>query len=298
MEISFIGVGIMGGGMCRNLLKKGLKVRAIARKKEHLLAFQQAGAAISTRNRDAADSPVIFLCLPDGAAVRQVLLGEGGLLECLEPGTVLVDCSTLGYLEARELAGLCSKRGVVYLDAPVSGHQAKAEDGTLTIMVGGREDAFRQVKPLLEAVGSTILYMGESGSGQLTKMINNCALNICTAAFCELMPLGVKMGLSPEKLGKVLMTASGSSYASCHLIPKVLEGDFAYGFSLERAYKDMAHMAELTTRFQVPLPTLQGTMQTYQLALRHGEGELYKGAMIRFYEDLLGVECRREKKEP
>lgn len=145
MEISFIGVGVMGGGMCRNLLKKGLKVRAIARKKEHLLAFQQAGAAISTRNRDAADSPVIFLCLPDGAAVGQVLLGEAGLLECLEPGTILVDCSTLGYLEARELASHCRERGVEYLDAPVSGHQAKAEDGTLTIMVGGREDAFQQI---------------------------------------------------------------------------------------------------------------------------------------------------------
>lgn len=298
MKISFIGVGVMGGGMCRNLLKKGLEVRAIARKKEHLIPFQQAGAAISTRNRDAADSSVIFFCLPDGAAVRQVLLGEEGLLECLAPGTILVDCSTLSYLEAQELAESCREREVAYLDAPISGHQAKADDGTLTIMVGGEEEAFLQVKPLLEVVGSTILYMGESGSGQLTKMINNCCLNICTAAFCELMPLGAKLGLSPEKLGKVLMTASGSSYASCHLIPKVLEGDFAYGFSLARAYKDMAHMAELTTRFQVPLPTLQGTMQTYQLALRHGEGDLYKGAMIRFYEDLLGVECRREPKEP
>ena len=96
-----------------------------------------------------------------------------------------------------------------------------------------------------------------------------------------------------QKLGKVLMTASGSSYASKQLIPKILEGNFSYGFTLERAYKDMAHMAEVTTRYRVPLPTLNGTLQTYQLALQHGEGDLYKGAMIRFYEDLLGVKCRK-----
>lgn len=293
MKISFIGVGAMGGGMCRNLLRKGQIVRAIARKKEHLLPFQEAGAEISTNHTDAADSAVIFLCLPDIPAVKQVLLGDGGLLAQLQPGQIVVDCSTIGYLDARELAETCGARGVAYLDAPVSGHESRAEDGTLTIMVGGSETAYEKVKPLLELVGATILYMGESGSGQLTKMINNCALNICAASFCELMPLGAKLGLDPEKLGKVLMTASGSSYASKQLIPKILEGNFSYGFTLERAYKDMAHMAEVTTRYRVPLPTLNGTLQTYQLALQHGEGDLYKGAMIRFYEDLLGVKCRK-----
>lgn len=296
MKISFIGVGVMGGGMCMNLIRKGLSVRAIARREEHLTAFREAGAEISTRNGTAADSDVIFLCLPDGNSVNQVLLGETGLLSRLPKGRIIIDCSTIGYLEARDLAGLCAARGVAYLDAPISGHQSKAADGTLTIMVGGDKVIFEQVKPLLDIVGSTILYMGESGSGQLTKMINNCVLNICTAAFCELMPLGVKLGLPTEELGKVLMTASGASNASRMLIPKILKGDFTYGFSLDRAYKDMAHMAEVTTRFKVPLPTLSGTMQTYQLALRHGDGDFYKGAMIRFYEDLLGVECREKGK--
>ncbi len=293
MKISFIGVGVMGGGMCRNLLKKGLHVQAIARNEAHLRTFQELGAAISTENGDAADSDVIFLCLPDGQAVQQVLLGENGLLAKLKKEQIIVDCSTIGYQEAKELAHQCAAKGVDYLDAPISGHQTRANDGTLTIMVGGSKNAFEKVKSLLEVVGSTILYMGESGSGQLTKMINNCAMNITIAGFCELLPLGVKLGLPPEELGKVLMTASSASYASKQLIPKILEGDFSYGFSLERAYKDMAHITDVTTQYQVPLPTLVGTMQTYQLALQHRDGALYKGAMIRFYEDLLKVVCRK-----
>lgn len=141
-------------------------------------------------------------------------------------------------------------------------------------------------------MGTTVLYMGDYGAGQLTKMINNCALNICAASFCELMPLGVKLGLDPEKLGEVLMTASGSSYASRLLIPEILKGSFSHGFSLERAYKDMTSMLAVTGTYAVPLPTLSGAMQTYQLALRKGYGGDYKGAMIRFYEELLGVTCR------
>ena len=191
-----------------------------------------------------------------------------------------------------QLAELLEKQGVDLVDAPVSGHRERALDGTLTIMCGGRREAFDRVKPLLDCMGSTVLYMGPSGSGQLTKMINNCCLNICAASFCELMPLGVKLGLDPEQLGQVLTTASGSSYASKTLIPEILQGNFDHGFTMGRAYKDMEGISQVCARYQVPLPTLSGAMQTYQLALRHGDGERYKGAMIRFYEDLLGVECR------
>ena len=147
-------------------------------------------------------------------------------------------------------------------------------------------------------MGTTVLYMGDYGAGQLTKMINNCALNICAASFCELMPLGVKLGLDPEKLGEVLMTASGSSYASRLLIPEILKGSFSHGFSLERAYKDMTSMLAVTGTYAVPLPALSGTMQTYQLALRKGYGGDYKGAMIRFYEELLGVDLPQHKSKP
>ena len=302
MTAAFIGLGAMGGGMALNLKKGGVDLLIYARRQEVRETFAAQGVAVAAELSDAAARDAVFLCLPDDAAVESVLLGETGLLRHMRAGQTVVDCSTISYLKAQELAERCAAQGVDYLDAPVSGHHAKAMDGTLTIMCGGKEAVFDRVKPLLDKMGTTVLYMGPSGSGQLTKTINNCALNICTAAFCELMPLGVKLGLPAEKLGEVLMTATGSSHASKTLIPEVLEGNFAHDFTMERAYKDMRNIFEVTGKYAVPLPTVSGAMQTYQLALQNGQGDAYKGAMIRFYESMLGVECRRpgfetEKKE-
>ena len=291
MKAGFIGLGTMGMGMARNLAQGEPSCLICNGKDEKLEWFRARGIPTTKTIEEVAQCQCIFLCLPDGKVVREVV---DRLLPGMGPGQVLVDCSTIGYLEAKALGEELDGLGIEFLDAPVSGHKAKADDGTLTIMCGGREETFCRVRPMLERMGATILHMGGWGSGQLTKMINNCALNICAASFCELMPVGVKLGLDPEQLGTVLTTASGASNASKTLIPEILKGNFDYGFSLERAYKDMAGMAELCTRYQIPLPTLNGTMQTYQLALLRGEGERYKGAMIRFYEDMLGVECRSQ----
>jgi 3-hydroxyisobutyrate dehydrogenase-like beta-hydroxyacid dehydrogenase len=293
MKIAFIGIGTMGSGMAMNLVKKGWDPLIVGHHdRNRLLPFDEAGAHTTLDPKDAACSECIFLCLPNGNVVRSLLLGEEGLLSQLHSGQIIVDCSTIGYREAREIGKACADSGVSYLDAPVSGHREKAEAGTLTIMAGGREAVFQKVQPLLCAMGATVLYMGPSGSGQLAKMLNNCVLNICTAAFCELMPVGVHMGLDPEKLGEVLTHASGASNASRMLIPEILKGNFSHGFTMEGAYKDMINLQALISREAIPLPTFQGTMQTYQLALQGGEGKAYKGAMIRFYEKLLGVECR------
>jgi 3-hydroxyisobutyrate dehydrogenase-like beta-hydroxyacid dehydrogenase len=305
MKLAFIGTGTMGGGMARNLVRGGADLTVIARRPAVRDAFAALGCPVFAENGAAAACDAVFLCLPDEAAVEKVLFGEGGVLsesshadkETAPAGRprIIVDCSTISYGKAREFAARCAALGTAYLDAPVSGHQAKAEAGTLTVMAGGEESVFEEVRPYLEMTGSQILYMGPSGSGQLTKMINNCALNICTASFCELMPVGVKLGLDPEKLGKVLTTATGSSYASKTLIPEVLEGNFAHGFTLERAYKDMKSMLEVCEELSVPLPTFLGCLETYRRALETGRGDLYKGAMICFYEDLLDVKCRRQR---
>ena len=316
MKLAFIGTGTMGGGMARNLVKGGADLTVIARRSAVREAFAALGCAVSADIGAAAACDIVFLCLPDETVVETVLFGEGGVLNRnITAGQIssaeavlsrqapaagkasmpriIVDCSTISYGKAREFAARCEALGADYLDAPVSGYQAKAEAGTLTVMAGGEERIFETVRPYLEMMGSKILYMGPSGSGQLTKMINNCALNICTASFCELMPVGVKLGLDPEKLGDVLTTATGSSYASKTLIPEVLEGNFAHGFTMERAYKDMRSMLEVCEALAVPLPTFLGCLETYRRALETGRGDLYKGAMICYYEDLLDVKCRR-----
>ncbi|WP_085992119.1 NAD(P)-dependent oxidoreductase [Oceanobacillus senegalensis] len=301
MKVSFIGLGVMGTGMALNLAKgeqEGeFRYLVCDANPEALKQFEEKGIQTTTNIIDTVDSDYIFLCLPNLEIVKEVILGENGLLKNLEPGQTIVDFSTISYIGATEIAETCKSKGIEFLDCPISGQQKKSMAGTLSIMCGGNEEVFNTIKPMLDRMGEQVLYMGENGSGQLTKMINNCALNICVASFSELMPVGVKLGLDPEKLGDVLMTATGSSFASKTLVPKVLEGNFEHGFSLERAYKDMESMAEVLVKYEIPLPTLSGTMQTYQLALHAGQGDYYKHAMIRFYEDLLGVKVRKNDVE-
>jgi len=299
MKVSFIGLGVMGTGMALNLAngeKEGkFKYIVCDSDPNALIQFEERGLATTTKIKDVTDSDYIFLCLPNSEVVKEVILKENGLLKNISSNQVIVDFSTISYLSAVEIAKSCEEKGVKFLDCPISGQHKKSMDGTLSIMCGGNENMFNEVKPMLDRMGNQVLYMGGSGAGQLTKMVNNCALNICVASFSELMPVGVKLGLDPEKLGDVLMTATGSSFASKTLIPKVLKGEFEHGFSLNKAYKDMRSMFEVLTEYEIPLPTLNGTMQTYQLALQGEQGDYYKHAMIRFYEDLLNVEVRSDK---
>lgn len=298
MKVSFIGLGVMGMGMALNLSKGAseghYEFLACDQNEQALQHFKNDGFKTTTSISDTTVSDYIFLCLPNLEIVKNVVLGENGLLKQLKPGQTIVDFSTISYLGAMEIAEACKAEGIDFLDCPISGQQSKSLDGTLSIMCGGNEEVFNTIKPLLDRMGAQVLYMGDNGAGQLTKMINNCALNICVASFSELLPVGVKLGLDAEKLGDVLMTATGSSFASKTLIPKVLEGNFEHGFSLGRAYKDMESMYEVLVKSEIPLPTLNGTMQSYQLALQSGHRDDYKHGMIKFYEDMLDVKVRKE----
>lgn len=291
MRFAFIGPGTMGRGMAMNLAAEQPDCLIIGRRKESLAPFQERSIPTSTSVYDAADYDITFLCLRDEADVCGLLLGEDSPAFCR--GQIIVDCSTVNYRTARKLASYWESRGVAYLDAPVSGFKRKAEDGTLRIFCGGKRESFEAVKPLLSRMGEPV-YMGPSGAGQLTKMINNCALNICAASFCELMPLGVAEGLDAEALGEVLCTATGSSYASRTLIPEILSGNFSYDFTMESAYKDIRSLEELLKEKELELPAFNGMKETYERALREGYGSLYKGAMIRPYEEQLGILCRKE----
>lgn len=297
MKVSFIGLGVMGNGMALNLAKGEKEGEfdflACDINSKVLKKFQDNGIKTSTNINDTVESDYILLCLPNVEVLKETILGPEGILKDMKAGQTIIDFSTISYSETIKIHEQCEQKDVNFLDCPISGQQKGSEDGTLSIMCGGDEEVFNHIKPILERMGTQILYMGDCGSGQLTKMINNCVLNICAASFSELMPVGVKLGLDPEKLGDVLMTATGSSFASKTLVPKVLEGNFEHGFSLDKAYKDMDSMFEVLTKQEIPLPTLNGAMQSYQLALQHGQRDYYKHAMIRFYEDMLDVKVRK-----
>jgi 3-hydroxyisobutyrate dehydrogenase-like beta-hydroxyacid dehydrogenase len=204
----------------------------------------------------------------------------------------VVDTSTITYSATLEIARALEERGIAFLDAPISGMEARARDGTLTIMCGGSARTLEAVRPYLNYMGNNILHMGEVGSGQLTKLINQVLFDINAAALAEILPMAVKMGLGPEKVGSVVNSGTGRSYASEFFIPRILQDNFADGYAMRNAYKDLVSAAELGAARGIPMPVLAAATATYQTALLQGHGDKDKGGMIRVFEDLLGVRFR------
>lgn len=293
MKLSFIGLGQMGKGMAMNLTKSNCELIVNDVNDKVFPVFQEKGIKTTLNIQETTDSDIIFLCLPDDKIVETVLFGDNGILKNLKTGQVIVDCSTLNYLTTLKIAERVEATGVYYMDAPVSGRQSKADDGTLAIMVGGNEEVFNKIKPLLDYMGNNVIHMGKNGNGQLTKMINNCIYDINIAAIAELLPMAVKLGLDPEQIGKIVNSGTARSNASEFFIPKMLEGDFSYGFTMNAAYKDLVSAVEIAQQRAIPIPILDATNSTYKMALNKGYGELYKGAMICVYEEMIGVKFRK-----
>ena len=207
----------------------------------------------------------------------------------MDGGREIVDFSTISHAATLRVAAACAERGVEFLDAPVSGMASRAADGTLTVMCGGSRDAFDRVKPLLDCVGTTVFYMGETGSGQLAKLVNQLLFDIHAAALAEILPMSAKLGLDSRRMGEIINSGTGRSYASEFFIPRDLRGVYDEGYAMESAYKDLIAAAELGARERIPLPLTHAAMTTYQTALLKGFGRESKGAMIKVYEELLGV---------
>ena len=294
-RVGFIGLGSMGRRMVANLARAG----------EEILVFDVDAAAC-----EAVEGPGVrpvenvasvgrgcnrvLLSLPDGSVVEQVLLGAGGLAESLEAGAVVVDCSTCHPDHARDMEARLQERGIRLLDAPVTGLEDRAAAGTLTVMVGGDEAAFEEVRPLLERIGSLVVHMGAPGHGQLTKMANNVLYNISVAAMAEMLPLAVRLGLDPDKLRRVVATGSGQSFGFDYFAGRVLQGRFDEGYPMGAAFKDMVTLMERADRERAPMPVASGAMQTYRQALAEGHGGEAKGAMVKVWERVLGVAVREE----
>ena len=295
MKLGFIGLGTMGTGMAKNLLKKHGSLTVCTTSEEKAKRLSAEGFTLAETYADMADCGLIFLCLPDADVVQKVCLGEGGLIRVLpECGAIIADCSTISPDMARSLASAFRKRGIVFLDAPVSGMKQRADDGTLTVMVGGEKEAFEKAKPYFEMVGTTVLHMGASGCGQAAKMINNTAYDINAAGIAELLPLAVRLGLDPEKIGRVINSGTGRSYASEFFIPRILEDAFTDGYPIGKAFKDLAHAEETERAEGIELPMTEAAAAVFRRAMEEGFGKLNKGGLIRVKEEEFGVRYRRD----
>ena len=292
MKISFVGLGQMGKHMAMNMLKSGAELTVNDLRKDVFPQFEQKGARTTTNLAEAAQADIVFLSLPGTQAVQGVLVGQNGIIDKLRKGQIVVDLSTMSYTATLELAKRMETVGVSFLDAPVSGMESRAQEGTLTVMCGGSEKTLETVRPFLNCIGNKILYMGGTGSGQLTKLINQLLFDINAAALAEVLPMAVKLGLDPEKVGQVGNSGTGKSYASEFFLPRILKNHFSDGYAMKHAYKDLVSGAEISANLCIPMPVLGAATATYQAALLKGYGDQDKGAMIRVFEELLGVTYR------
>lgn len=295
MHVGMIGLGAMGKPIARHL-HKGCDSFIAATEFDSIVdEFQKEGISITRSNCDLKDVDLLFLCLPNGDVIWDVLFGREALANQLQPGTIVVDLGTTAQVKTYEIGAALDERSIAYLDAPISGLQIRAEEGTLTIMCGGDEDLFNRVKPYFEMFGREIQLMGKRGAGQLTKLVNNILYNINIAGIAEIMPFAVKLGLKPEQIGKVVNSGSSRSFASEYFIPQMLDGNYNTSYPMAAAYKDLVNASEIAARENIPLPVLSAATNTYRMALAKGLGGLDKGGMIKVFEELFGVEFRKAK---
>ena len=293
-NIGFIGLGVMGQGMALNIHKAGYPLYVFDIDDQAVKVLTNAGAeAVGNMQQLADRCDWIILSLPNTAIVEAILWGDQGLSEHLSPGQIVIDCGTTHPLATIDFHKRFEDNKICFLDAPVSGMEKRACEGTLTTMVGGLKEVFDVVKPLFESMSSTVVYMGVAGSGQLTKVINNVFLNVACATVAELLPLSVKMGLDPEKIVEVAGSGSGQSFALNIFGPLILERDFSHGYPMESAYKDMSAIVEVINTHHIPIPVTMAALSTYQTALNRGLGKESKGAMVKVWEEVLGVEVKK-----
>jgi 3-hydroxyisobutyrate dehydrogenase len=247
MQIAYLGMGIMGSAMASNLAKSGHNVKVWNRSpgREGLAKAEAAGCTkCDTIAKSVKDCEIVFTCVSDVKDVEQVLFGPGGVSESAAPGTLVIDMATIGPAAAEKISQVLVDKGLRFLDAPVTGGDIGAANGTLTIMVGGNEADFQRVLPVLHAIGKTIRHCGPTGSGQALKLCNQilCAVNL--VAVSEALSLAQRFGLDEGMLPEVLGTGAGGSWSLQNLGPRIIREDFTPGFRIKDMLKDLRLVQE------------------------------------------------------
>ena len=254
-EVALIGLGRMGAPIGRSMLRAGLRVFAFDRDQGARSAFAGAAAVAGSAEEAVRRAEAVVLLLPDGRAVREAVLGASGFVGAMPPGALLVDMGSSAPEETRALAGEVEKRGLAFVDAPVSGGVRKAEAGTLAVMAGGSQADVARARPIFDAVGETVFHVGPVGAGHAAKALNNLLSAIGLLAAAEVMTAGCKAGIAPETLLAVLNSSSGRNNSTeTKFAPFVLSRSFDAGFGLSLMVKDMRTAVDLAEGLGVPLP--------------------------------------------
>lgn len=286
----FVGVGVMGRHMVRNLAEAGIVVQAYdvvpaalenLPKHENVRVAESLAAALN-------GTDIVITMLPDTPHVEAVVRGEGGVLATLPSGSLFVDMSTISAHTTRIIAQELAERGIIMLDGPVSGGPVGAENGTLSIMVGGDAEGFARAMPFFEAMGKTITHVGAAGAGQTVKLCNQLICGINIQAICEALALGRACGVDLEQMREVLLGGSASSWMLDKLGNAMIAGDASAGFRIDLMFKDLRLVLETAMQANVPLPATSLVTTQYIDARAHGEGSNGNQALFKVYDRLTG----------
>ena len=294
-KIGFIGLGIMGKPMSKNLLKAGYDLTVCDINKAAVDEVVALGAkSAASPKAVAAQTEIIITMLPNSPHVKAVVLGENGVIEGTRPGTIVMDMSSIAPLAAQEVGKALAAKGVEMLDAPVSGGEPKAIDGTLSIMVGGKQAIFDECLPILKCMGASAVLVGDIGAGNVTKLANQIVVALNIAALSEALVLATKAGVDPELVFNAIKGGLAGSTVMNAKAPLMLDRKFDPGFRINLHIKDLANVMETAHDVGVPLPLTAGVMEILQALKIDGLGNADHGAIVKYYEKLSQVEVVRK----
>ena len=289
MRIGFIGLGIMGSPMAKNLIKAGRELVVYDVVAERVADVVRAGARAGTSSKDVAgQAELVITMLPNSPHVKDAVLGPNGVLEGAKPGSIVVDMSSIAPLVAQEVAEALARKGIEMLDAPVSGGEPKAIQGTLAIMVGGKAEVFEKVKPILLQMGSSAVLCGGVGSGNVTKLANQIIVALNIAAMSEALVLAAKAGVDPGLVYQAIRGGLAGSAVLDAKAPMVLAGNYKPGFRIELHIKDLQNALDTAHALGVPVPLTGQIMEIMQALRVDGKQKDDHGGVIQFYEKLAG----------
>lgn len=291
MKVGYIGLGLMGKSIARNILKAGFPLVVHNRSRAAVDELVTEGAEPASSPAEvAARVDVVFTNLPDSPDVEKVALGENGIIHGAHSGLVMVDNSTIKPATARKIASTLAEVGVAALDAPVSGGDIGARNGTLTVMVGGSAAALEQVMPVLQAMGKTITHIGEAGAGQIAKAANQIMVAAQMVAMGELLIFAQKAGADPVKVVQAIKGGAAQCWTLDVKPPRLFAGNRQPGFKAHMQAKDLNIILETAREYGIPLPSAAVDAQLFNAMLQLGMGELDNSAVLGIIEKLAGVE--------
>jgi len=293
-SIGFVGLGIMGKPMSRNLMKAGHRLMVFDIVKDSVDAIVADGAAAGASAADVASkSDIVITMLPDGPEVDQAILGPAGVLAGAKAGTLVVDMSSISPLVAQKVGAACAAKGVDFLDAPVSGGEPGAIAGTLAIMVGGKQEAFDRAVPVLKAMGATVTLTGPVGAGNVTKLANQIMVACNIAAMGEALVLATKAGLDPEVVFNAVKGGLAGSTVLNAKAPMVIARNFKPGFRIRLHQKDLRNALLAAESMKVGLPVTSLVQQMLMALMNDGKGDFDHSGIVTFIEKMAQVEVKK-----